>query len=95
MRAILWRQHDLALNTSDPNRRNNTTNQLLDPHTDLADVVSLLCIEKAKEGGMSSLVSTVAIHNEILKNHPEYLEVLYEGFYHDYRDTAPTRTPTR
>ena len=84
---------DLALNTSDPNRRNNTTNQLLDPHTDLADVVSLLCIEKAKEGGMSSLVSTVAIHNEILKNHPEYLEVLYEGFYHDYRGYGPNADP--
>lgn len=84
---------DLALDSKDPNRRNNTTNQLLDPHTDLADVVSLLCVEKAKEGGMSSLVSTVAIHNEILQHHPEYLEVLYEGFYHDYRGYGPSADP--
>ncbi|MCW5654479.1 TauD/TfdA family dioxygenase [Hydrogenophaga sp.] len=84
---------DLALNSSDPNRRNNTTNQLLDPHTDLADVVALLCVEKAREGGMSSLVSSVAIHNEILQNHPEYLEVLYEGFYHDYRGYGPNADP--
>lgn len=84
---------DLALNSTDPNRRNNTTNQLLDPHTDLADVVSLLCIEKAKEGGMSSLASSVAIHNEILEHHPEYLEVLYEGFYHDFRGYGPNGDP--
>lgn len=84
---------DLALKNDDPNRRNNTTNQILDPHTDLADVVMLLCIEKAKEGGISSLSSSVAIHNEILKNHPEYLEVLYDGFYHDYRGYGPSGDP--
>jgi alpha-ketoglutarate-dependent taurine dioxygenase len=84
---------DLALNSTDPNRRNNTTNQLLDPHTDLADVVSLLCIQQAQEGGMSSLVSTAAIHNEIVTQHPEYLEVLYEGFYHDFRGYGPNGDP--
>ncbi len=84
---------DLGLKDNDPNRRNNTTSQLLDPHTDLADVVALLCVEKAKEGGMSSLVSSVAIHNEIVRNHPEYLEPLYEGFYHDYRGYGPNADP--
>lgn len=84
---------DLQLQDTDPNRRNNTTNQLLDPHTDLADVVTLLCVEQAKEGGLSSLVSTVAIHNEIVQHHPEYLEVLYEGFYHDYRGYGPSGDP--
>ncbi len=81
---------DLALKDTDPNRRNNTTNRLLDPHTDLADVVMLLCVEQAKEGGLSSLVSSVAIHNEIVRHHPEYLEVLYEGFFHDYRGYGPS-----
>ncbi len=84
---------DLGLKDDDPNRRNNTTNQLLDPHTDLADVVTLLCIEKAREGGLSSLCSSVTIHNEILRNHPEYLEPLYKGFYHDYRGYGPTGDP--
>lgn len=84
---------DLALKDDDPNRRNNTTSRLLDPHTDLADVVALLCIEKAREGGLSSLASSVAIHNEILKHHPEYLEVLYEGFHHDFRGYGPSGDP--
>lgn len=84
---------DLGLKDDDPNRRNNTTSQLLDPHTDLADVVALLCVDKAKQGGMSSLVSSVTMHNEIVRNHPEYLEVLYEGFYHDYRGYGPNADP--
>lgn len=44
---------------------------------------------------MSSLVSSVAIHNEIVRHHPEYLEPLYEGFYHDYRGYAPINDATR
>lgn len=81
---------NLELKDNDPNRRNNTTNRFLDPHTDLADVVMLLCIEQAKTGGESGLVSSVAIHNEIVRNHPEFLEPLYKGFYHDYRGYGPT-----
>ncbi|MGW1027875.1 TauD/TfdA family dioxygenase [Streptomyces sp. NPDC002577] len=84
---------DQGLKDDDPNRRNNTTNRPLDPHTDLADVVSLICIEKAREGGQSTLASAVAVHNEIVKNHPEYLQPLYEGFYHDYRGYGPNRDP--
>lgn len=84
---------DQGLKADDPNRRNNTTNNPLDPHTDLADVVTLLCMEQAAEGGMSGLASAVQIHNEILANHPEYLEVLYRGFYHDFRGYGPTGDP--
>ena len=59
--------------------RGYRTNSFLMFHSDRADVVGLLCLHKAKEGGISSLVSTMTIHNEILKNHPEYLEPLYNG----------------
>ena len=55
--------------------------------------MTLLCVEKAKEGGMSSLVSSVTIHNEIVRHHPEYLEPLYEGFHHDYRGYGPNADP--
>lgn len=79
--------------SDDPNRRRNTTNQFLDPHTDLADIVALLCVDTAKEGGLSSICSAVAIHNEIVQHHPEYLEPLYEGFHHDYRGYGPNGEP--
>jgi len=59
--------------------RGYRTNSFLMFHSDRADAVGLLCLHKAREGGISSLVSTMTIHNEILKNHPEYLEPLYNG----------------
>ena len=59
--------------------RGYRTNSFLMFHSDRADVVGLLCLHKAKEGGVSSLVSTMAIHNEMLKQHPEYLPPLYNG----------------
>src|SRR5579862_2536616 len=45
-------------------------------HTDRTDVVGLLCIGQAREGGMSKVASTVAIHNEILRRRPDLLELL-------------------
>ncbi len=53
------------------------TNAYLPYHTDLSDVVGLLCIRKAKEGGLSSLVSAATIYNKILAEYPEYLSYFY------------------
>ncbi|NDB68632.1 MAG: hypothetical protein EB015_11635 [Methylocystaceae bacterium] len=42
---------------------------------------SVMLVAGRAVGGQSALVSSVAIHNEIVKHHPEYLESLYEGFH--------------
>ncbi|WP_223593302.1 TauD/TfdA family dioxygenase [Neobacillus bataviensis] len=65
--------------------RGYQTNVHLDYHTDLADVVGLLCLRKAKSGGLSSIASAMSIYNEILEKHPEYLDILYRPFAHDLR----------
>ena len=58
-------------------------------HTDNAfaisppDYVSLLCLNPAKEGGISRFCSLYTIHNEMLRRHPELLKRLYEPFYLD------------
>jgi hypothetical protein len=52
----------------------------LRPHTDSYALVGLMCLEAAVSGGESQLVSTLAIHNEILKSRPELLEPLYRGY---------------
>lgn len=65
--------------------RGYQTNVHLDYHTDLADVVGLLCLRKAKSGGLSSIASAMSIYNEILETYPEYLEILYRPFAHDLR----------
>ncbi len=49
-------------------------------HTDRTDVVGLLCVGQAKEGGVSKVASTCAIHNEILRRRPDLLELLYKPY---------------
>jgi hypothetical protein len=61
-------------------------------HTDGCDIVGLLSLRRGLEGGLSSLVSSVTIYNEILANHPEYLGLLYNGFHYIRREEVFTGT---
>jgi len=70
--------------------RGYETSAYLPYHTDAGDVVGLLCLRRAVEGGLSSIVSSVTVHNEILAHHPEYLGLLYNGFYYIRREAALT-----
>lgn len=70
---------------ADPNDKNSRvyqTNLYLPYHTDPSDVVGLLCLRKAKTGGLSSLVSVASIYNEILENHREYLGLFYKQYFY-------------
>jgi hypothetical protein len=64
----------------------------LDMHNDSsmgeapANYVSLLCLQTAKSGGMSSLASAYAAHNHFLRQHPHLLERLYQPFYRDKQE---------
>src|SRR4029450_6751528 len=70
--------------------RGYETSAYLPYHTDAGDVVGLLCLRRAIKGGLSSIVSSVTVHNEILAHHPEYLGLLYNGFYYIRREAALT-----
>ena len=50
-------------------------------HMDPVDVVGLLCLRGALEGGVSRIASSLAIHNVMLDERPDLLAVLYRGFY--------------
>ena len=67
--------------TSQKTTRVYETNLYLPYHSDPSDVVGLLCIRPAKQGGLSSLVSVAAIYNEIVQHHPEYLALYYKTWY--------------
>ena len=70
------------------------TSLYLPYHTDPSDVVGLLCHRKAREGGLSSLVSAAAIHNALLERHPEYLGLFYRAYpYAHMSVNGPLRTP--
>ena len=60
-------------------------------HTDspqwknVPDYIGLYCVSSAKKGGESKFVSAYKIHNDLLKNQPDYLKLLYEKFHFDKR----------
>ncbi len=58
----------------------------IDYHCDAADVVGLLCLKKAKSGGQSRIVSSVAVFNELLRRRPDLAPRLFEPFALDIRD---------
>lgn len=55
-------------------------------HCDLADVVGLLCLQTARRGGASRLVSSVSVYNALLARRPDLVARLYEPFLLDTRD---------
>jgi hypothetical protein len=52
-------------------------------HCDAADLVGLLCLEPARSGGLSRIVSSVTVYNVLLAEHPELVERLYRPFLLD------------
>ncbi len=62
-----------------PNNRSYRSSRELIHHTDTSDALGLMCIQTAKSGGLSSTVSLLALHNEILETRPELLPALYRG----------------
>ena len=60
------------------------TNAYLPYHTDPSDMVGLLCIRAAKSGGISSLISSGALYNEMLSRYPEYLSIFYRPMYYPH-----------
>ena len=67
------------------NIRGFQTSEELQFHTDGGDVFALMCLRAAKRGGLSKLVSSVAIFNAIKKIRPDLAEILQEPFYFDTR----------
>lgn len=70
------------------------TNEYLPYHADLSDVVGLLSIRKAKQGGLSSIVSSSTVYNRILEKYPEYLGYFYHPAWYDHLgDVDPSLSP--
>ncbi len=70
------------------------TNLYLPYHSDPSDVVGLLCLRRAHQGGVSSLVSVAAVYNRILRDHPEYLALYYRPWYFAHLFASPAQPVT-
>ncbi|MCB1740507.1 MAG: TauD/TfdA family dioxygenase, partial [Gammaproteobacteria bacterium] len=55
-------------------------------HVDLTDCVSLLCVRQAPDDPPSQVASSMWIYNEVLRQRPRDLRLLYEGFYWDRKE---------
>jgi Taurine catabolism dioxygenase TauD, TfdA family len=86
---VLHSVMDRGVSNESLHTRGYQTRAGLTMHGDHGDVVCLLCIRPARSGGVSQIVSSMAIYNEILRTHPEYLDVLYRGFHHNIRGCGP------
>ncbi|MBV7394610.1 TauD/TfdA family dioxygenase [Mameliella sediminis] len=86
---ILGHVRDLGADASNPNTRIYQTADRQTFHTDSADVVGLLCLRNAREGGDSLLVSAVSIYNRMRAERPDLLERLFDPIATDRRGEVP------
>lgn len=80
---------DITDRYDDPSKRGYLSNRHLLYHSDSVDMVSLLCLQKAKSGGLSTIVSSHTIHDEMWKRRPDLARVLYGPVPRNRRKEIP------
>ncbi len=86
---LLGDVRNVGVDVNSPQGRGYKSNQRLSFHTDSCDVVGLFVLRVAREGGLSLLASSVAIHNEMARARPDLLEVLYQPFAWSWQTQEP------
>jgi hypothetical protein len=88
---LLGHVYDLGqgLSATNPNLRSYATAERQNFHIDRCDVVALLCLRHAKSGGLSTIVSSMAVHNAMAERRPDLLDRLYRPFPVDRRGEVP------
>ncbi|MCC7272541.1 MAG: TauD/TfdA family dioxygenase [Alphaproteobacteria bacterium] len=69
---------DMSREKADARSYQNREPMLL--HSDFTDILAMLSVRTARVGGLSRYCSALAVHDDIVERHPEYLEPLYRGF---------------
>ena len=70
----------------DSGARGYQTRLKLPFHTDSSDVVGLLCLHPAKQGGLSFIASTTSVYNEVHRRRPDLSHLWFEDWYKDRRN---------
>jgi len=86
---ILGHVKDLGRNINDPTARIYQTTHKQTFHTDSVDIVGLLCLKTAKSGGLSRIVSSMQLYNEMYRQRPDLAAVLFGPFCFDRRGEVP------
>lgn len=83
---LLGHVTDLGERADDPFVRLYRTAADIAYHCDAADVVGLLCLQTARTGGASRIVSSVSVYDALLAEQPDAVEELFEPFLLDIRN---------
>ncbi len=86
---VLGHVYDLAYDTRDPDVRTYQTTERQFYHADSCDIVGLLCLQPAKRGGLSSIVSSVTLYNEVARRRPDLAALLSDPVPIDRRGEVP------
>jgi Taurine catabolism dioxygenase TauD, TfdA family len=68
-----------------PTTRSYQHRAALGYHADPTDIVALLCVRPAKSGGLSTIVRSAAVHDELARTRPDLMPVLYQPWWRDLR----------
>lgn len=86
---LLGHVRDIGADVNDPKSRIYQTTARQSFHTDSSDIVGLLCLKEAKEGGDSMLASSVTAYNEIARRRPDLVPALFTPVATDRRGEVP------
>ncbi|HEY6511107.1 MAG TPA: TauD/TfdA family dioxygenase [Burkholderiaceae bacterium] len=86
---LLGHVRDQGLSSSDPHVRIYQTRERQTFHTDSADLVGLLCLQPARRGGASALVSSITLYNELRARRPDLAACLFASLATDRRGEVP------
>ena len=86
---LLGHARDLGLSSDDPRVRIYQTAERQTFHTDSADLVGLLCLQTARAGGLSALVSSATLYNELRRRRPDLAPWLFQPVATDRRGEVP------
>src|SRR5260370_20051334 len=88
---LLGHVYDLGkgFSATNPNLRSYATAERQNFHIDRCDVVALRCLRRAKSGGLSTIVSSMTVHNVMAAHRPDLLDRLYQAFPVDRRGEVP------
>ncbi|SJZ85060.1 Taurine catabolism dioxygenase TauD, TfdA family [Enhydrobacter aerosaccus] len=80
---------DVGDRPGDLGRRLTQSTVELQCHSDSCDLLGLMCIQPAMQGGESTIVSAVTVHDEMLRRDPELCHALYQPVNEDRRGEIP------
>ena len=93
MGHLLGHVIDLGRTNDDFRARTYQTSARQFFHADSCDIVGLMCVRKAKKGGLSAIVSSVTLYNEMLARSPELTAELFRPVHFDRRGEVPEGQP--